>query len=449
MASRLQDTFCRQYSDSWTGHFQQLVIPTSLKGRCKKCDQQEKIKSEADIIAVDTDIQRGLLDSVSQSRYENKTQSFGPANRDYYPANQWSLVTTSDAILPDPEPKQRVRMIGSPSFIKPSQEENRLPSLLTIYQQIPMACEALLARDHVRAEYGTSRDWWQGDSIQGRGVVVSLDGENLMDEAPTPVIDEVQRLMAFLELTERAYGSCDALVESINHSRHRPWTSEIDADAHLLTTWLAECAEANANEKLRDVFTTAAFDRLNGEVISDQTFQVFILSLRYDLDGTPSLYDLIDEVLWGSWVVEHPSEVTFNPGHILTFQFRSSGSPAEWPLVWYADRYLDENKDKALHMLHEQHRTEEERNTLQMRQNRLEHVTSSKTKKSIPATDLLKVVKPFLCGERPPTDELERRDEVIATGAKYHPLKEYQEIGRRLQIVADEILQKHEGLSLM
>ena len=382
---------------------------------------------------------------MNLSRYENKTQSFGPANRDYYPPNQWSLVTTSHAVLPDPEPRQRVRMIGSPSFIKTNQEESRLPGLLAIYQQIPMACEALLVRDHVRPEYGTAKNWWQGDPVRVRGHVVSLDNTDQVDD-PTPVIDEVQRLMAFLELTERAYGSCDALIESIGSSKYRPWTSEIDADAHLLTTWLGECAEAETNEKLRDVFTTAAFDKLNGDVISNQTFQVFILTLRYDLDGTPSLYDLIDEVLWGTWVVEHPSEVTFKPGHILTFQFKSSGNPAEWPLVWYADRYLEKNKDKALHMLHEQNRIEEERNTLQMQQNKMEQVTSSKTKKNIAAADLLKVIKPYLSGEGPPIDELEQRDEVISTGARYHPIDEYRKFGRELQAIADEIQQKHEAL---
>lgn len=398
----------------------------------------------------DAELQQGLINSMNSSRHEANTMSFGPATGEYYPANQWSLTTTIQKMLPDPEPKQRARMLGSPAFIKPSTAEDRVPGLLTIFQHIPYAREALLLRDHVQPEYGSLKDWWQGDSIRSQGIVTSAD-QSQSEEQSTPTIDEVQRLMAFLELTERAYCSSEPLKEALSSSRFHPWTDDHDIDAHLLGVWRDEYKEIADDPGLMDVFTTIAVEKTNGRITEQSPFQIFKLSVQYATD-IGSLYDLIDEVLWGMWVIDAPTEVFLKPAEVLTVQMIQNSTTngivfdsIDWPLSFYADRYLEENKDKALEMLYAQASTEEERNNIQVQQNKLEQVMASSNSKTIAATELLKVVKPFLSGERLPIDELDRRDEVVASGAKYHPLDEYQSVGKELQAVADGILKKHEG----
>ena len=387
---------------------------------------------------------------MNSSRHEANTVSFRPATGEFYPVNQWSLTTTTQKVFPDPEPKQRARMLGSPAFIKPSPTDDRLSGLLTIFQQIPYAREAFLFRDHVRPEYGNLKEWWQGDPIQSRGIVTSTD-QSQSQEVSTPVLDEVQRLMAFLELTERAYCSSEPLKEALSSSRFRPYSNEKDSDADLLTTWCEEYKEMADDPVLMDAFTTIAVERTDGKTTEESPFQTFKLTVQSAAD-IGSLYDLIDEVLWGMWVIDAPTEAFLKPADIMTFQTIQNSTvngilfdSIDWPLSFYVDRYLEENKDKALEMLYAQASTEEERNSIQVQQNKLEHVMAPSDSKKVAATELLKVVKPYLSGETSPTDELDRRDEVVAGGAKYHPLDEYQSIGKELQAVADGILRKHEG----
>jgi len=138
--------------------------------------------------------------------------NFMPAeeNKDYDP-NQWALTTTvTKEVARELSPHERMRQSGCPAFFKPSAASYNLANALTILHSIPKAREAFLSRPHVLQYYRHQPDWWSGERIETPRVI-NVDGYKPRFCEAEDEIAEIQRLMAFLDGTDRAYATVDVL----------------------------------------------------------------------------------------------------------------------------------------------------------------------------------------------------------------------------------------------
>lgn len=127
-----------------------------------------------------------------------------------YDSNQWALTTTQthEIFLP-PSPVDRKRQPGEPVFLKPTNSgSSNLSAAFTILHSIPSAREALLARNYCRSDYGHDDQWWDGQNIRILRIINVDDEESQIPEE----LVEVQRLIAFLDQSTRAYGSAEGIA---------------------------------------------------------------------------------------------------------------------------------------------------------------------------------------------------------------------------------------------
>jgi hypothetical protein len=137
-----------------------------------------------------------------------------PAGKHYDP-NQWALMPAPRAetkeITRHPPPQLRKREDGAPAFLRNSLVSYTLSGLLTIMHAIPSAREAFLLRCYLQDDYGHHPKWWDGEKIQSTRIIEVEDERLRFAEAEEQLI-ELQRIMAFLDRTDRAYGCIDSLA---------------------------------------------------------------------------------------------------------------------------------------------------------------------------------------------------------------------------------------------
>lgn len=271
---------------------------------------------------------------------------FGPANREHYDNGNWTMTairSNTKEILPDPEPEDRRREINTPAFLKPSADRNRLSALIKILQTIPMSREALLNRENTIRDYGHDSEWWDGSAIKApKTINVAQEGQYPQDEE---LIHETQRLIAFLEETERAYGSVESLlnVEGIN----RPGNDQLLA--RYLERWRAITAKATPNYALLNVFQSTGIKNQGTEPWLEEKHDFQVLELRIDevlADRGHTLYDAIDDILWAdenessfeNIYISHLGEIFIVDATCVSET--ASGLGIRIPPVWYSDRYL-------------------------------------------------------------------------------------------------------------
>ena len=267
---------------------------------------------------------------------------FGPATEAYYDNDKWAMTAArshAQEILQNPDPEYRKREPGAPAFIKPSLAGNYIPPLITILHAVPLAREALLARDHLIENYGYNNEWWDGQAIETPRVI---DVDNPTEEPiHAELIHELQRHIAFLDQTERAYGNAEALANSDGLRRFR--LSEVENE--LLQTWSSGIAKLLPDFELRDIFQ-------NTVSIDETTRSFFSLDLPLSedmLDCGMTIYEALDDALWTA------NRATFQSDTFLTRvadvlvinayrqNQRGSGLGIKIPAVWYADRYLQDS----------------------------------------------------------------------------------------------------------
>ena len=278
-------------------------------------------------------------------------QAFGPATRDHYESDKWAVTLSgphTQEIILNPEPADRRRPRGAPAFLKPSPAGHRLPALLKILHSIPMAKEALLNRTNVLPDYGHDRDWWDGTAIKFLKIVnLDLQGRQANND---DIIYESQRLMAFLDETERAYGSTDVL-------------SKLDVMGGLYsekvkdfyTAWHDASIHSVPDAHLLDVFTSTG-RKVSPENPQSETFYCLTARVDEEISGSGlTLYEVLDNMLWGD--IREDEETFFERiGDVFTLEICNlvpniSGLGIEIPPVWYADRYLPSSTKQAKDML--------------------------------------------------------------------------------------------------
>jgi hypothetical protein len=276
---------------------------------------------------------------------------FGPANRSEYEPGKWEMVpmgkTSAQEILPDPEPADRKRDLNVPAFLKPSVDNHRLGAFLTIYHEIPLIREVFLDRIDVLPSYGHDKEWWTGKSIELPTIQIADEYEE------SEVVWEIQRLMAFLDKTDRSYGSAEALANLRNVKQAVPYQ---DVEAAVLNAWRHVFRDQPVIKK---VFSKGVAKE-SREDIDVTEFAILDLNLPPKDSTQETLYDLADEAMWPNL---EPSEVSESPylshvSDVIAFRVQEDKSRkdieykdlSEVPAVWYPDRYLKSERQAALEM---------------------------------------------------------------------------------------------------
>lgn len=295
----------------------------------------------------DPELKEALLASLRPQESgvtSTNTPAFGPATRSQYESGKWDLVptTTLREIMSDPEPEDRKRDLGVPAFLKPSLEDHRIGALLTIYHEIPMIRELFLDRANTIANYGNDREWWTGKTMEGLSMTVTEEVEH------ADFRHELQRLMAFLDKTDRSYGSAEALV-NLPLVQRLLRNSDKNTDSAVVEAFKEVCQ--NNQSKIKKLFSRGVDGP--AEIIQKE-FAILELSLPSDDSPAETIYDIADAAMWESSGYDlNSTPFLTNIGEVIAFRLNAWATAKKRisvPAVWYPDRYLETGRQAALDM---------------------------------------------------------------------------------------------------
>ncbi|KAJ8127329.1 hypothetical protein O1611_g6307 [Lasiodiplodia mahajangana] len=331
----------------------------------------------------DADLARAIAESAAESGitqqetgvidHETTSKYFGPANRPEYDSEMWAMVPTKASVevdATDPPASNRKRDIDAPAFLRQT-KNHRIGALLSIYTKIPLARNFLLRCGRQAPTYGHNTEWWKGKPILRQDVLAKMArGEEIWGEDARPdFVDELHRLVAFLDMSERSYANVDNLAETkaIDPS-FDSWASDIEGS---LFAALRDIGLATPGSGVENMMTTGEITRVvpppddqfetdeqNEEEINSP---FFFLDLELDEDNytwVNTMYDALDHLLWSDALSSDrafPDDTTMavllKPAEVLTLRFAGPGltRPCEIPAVFYADRYMNSRKDLAVH----------------------------------------------------------------------------------------------------
>lgn len=278
---------------------------------------------------------------------------FGPATRDEYEDTAWAMTLlgpTSREVQIHPDPEERKRGSDHPAFIRPSEEGDYLAGFLTILHEIPLAREALLLRNRVLSDYGHNPQWWNGVGIP----TLPPEDHEQVRKVDSAILAEIQRLMAFLDRTDRAFGSAESLIQSLSKSK-KPWYPQ-SSIMHFLEIWQIAAISAVSENRLNTVFSSMAKKRYAESDSPDVSKEIFWIDINSSPGETETLYDCMDAAVWDS-ESDFPDtaldEIWFqNVSDIFTIRISNPTLGAESvgikiPAIWYPDRYIEACKQFA------------------------------------------------------------------------------------------------------
>ncbi|KAI3316909.1 hypothetical protein HD806DRAFT_516497 [Xylariaceae sp. AK1471] len=353
-------------------------------GRLIDLTAQEAAAGPTNTAQEDADLARAIAESAAESGikqqevgvidHETNSKYFGPANRSQYDSDLWAMVPTKTMVGAedtDPSPSNRKRDTDAPAFLR-QKKDHRIGALLSIYSKIPLARNFLLSSGKPALTYGHNTEWWRGQPILRQDVLAKLArGEDVWGEDAHPdFIEELHRLLAFLDNTERSYANADTIAETkaIDES-FGSWMPDVE---DRLFQALQDANAGNPDCGIEDMTTTGKiisiitplpdqpeFDSQSEE--EESTTQFIFLDIAIDSEGyswANTLYDVLDHLLWSSALSldytfpdDAKTAVLLKPAEVLTMRFGSGGlvKPCEIPAVFYADRYMNSRRDLALH----------------------------------------------------------------------------------------------------
>lgn len=258
---------------------------------------------------------------------------------------------------PEPEPSRRKREAGVPAFLRcrteNAWEKHRVGAILTILHSIPAARNALLRYGAPPPQgYGHDPEWWKGKAILPPAAQAVHDAGELTwgDESKPRWSEELHRLVAFLDLTERSYGTADVLADTAPEGQLSSTDSErdffdflrYDADnLQYVKSLITTCHLANVQD---DEAPFAQSDRFGMLDFSCSKEQLTMAESIY------SLWDRIFHMDYRNWTGDE-SDALFalitEPSEILTMRLTADdGLPKriEIPRVFYIDRYVASNR---------------------------------------------------------------------------------------------------------
>jgi len=277
---------------------------------------------------------------------------FGPANRPDYDPDEWAMVRVK-TYGPDPDPALRVRKPGAPVLLRCRDEgwnKHRLGAMLMVYNQIP-AARNLLLRCGGPPGYGLGNksDWWKGETIFPPGMAPDSNG---WGAEPSPNwVDELLRILAFMDSTDRSYGTADMLAKAKHPDVDE--TGDVEKD-FIKSVMVAHNAQGTGKdlEVLVASAEVVSFDNLVPQ--TDEFFGILDLQLGSPINPVAprSLYEVFDYIFMVNlrYHMDDPSTGRMawilNPSEVLTLRFtgdESFPSQLEIPDTFYLDRYLKYN----------------------------------------------------------------------------------------------------------
>lgn len=274
-------------------------------------------------------------------------QQFGPAQRAYYPPEQWALapVASSREIFDHPEAQKRRRVPGHPAFLRGSSETGYNAPLLTIYHSIPLARAVFLLPPLQVLEYGHNVEWWSGTTDENNKSLTTQEVSE-GDEDRRRFCAEVQCLMALLDNTTRAYGSVDALC----YMRYYQYFQAESLSTKLLETWGRAALDEAPNEPLTQVFTSIATRA--PDIPGAQPEEKEMWQIEGALSGAQSLTEVLDKIFWPDALNNKLEDIWMERfGHIVTFRIFNdeTGAPSlgiSPDEELYLDRYTPELRER-------------------------------------------------------------------------------------------------------
>ncbi|EXJ79672.1 hypothetical protein A1O3_07952 [Capronia epimyces CBS 606.96] len=323
---------------------------TASASAVKTLKEQEEMNDPA--------LQRAMEESLRQNlpAQENGVTvadtHFGPAVRDYYDPSNWAMTTFSSSreIVDHPAPSKRRRIGDEPAFLRGSKETDYLGPLLTIYHSIPLAREALLMPSLKIHNYGYDGSWWSGSSNENTKAI-SADSALQIDKDDCNLLAEVQCLMAFLDGTNRAYGSIDALADLQAVRR----TNEELNFLRCLTAWSNAALRQAPQEQLTQIFTSVAMKNTGpGDSPPEERSLLHVQAPINRIPGE-SLVDLLDHTVWNDAMGILDDVWIDRCAEVFTVQVRdpNNGKSAldlTIDPLWYPDRYMYECREVMQHI---------------------------------------------------------------------------------------------------
>ncbi|KAM0291650.1 hypothetical protein ACHAO9_003777 [Fusarium lateritium] len=318
----------------------------------------------------DDDMQRAIRESAQEAgitmpQHESgitgpsepaPVNAFGPAKRETYDESSWAMVPTGPSKESSPNevlPSKRKRVPGAPVMLVNSgiqSGHHHLGGLLTIIHEIPIARNALLGIGTPATTYGHSNDWWRGQEILSPEVLAKMaqtttwdHGEHKSDSA---FDEEIHRLMAFLDSTERAYGSVSVLADLLAH----PYGTGMEKQFY-------ETLGRKHSESIRPILQVAALAMFHGDDLEeDAKFGLLEMDhSRNDYRFIKTLYESLDHVMWGDTLgwdkIHEGSKMAFfrEMGEVFVLNTAGDGpeDSIEIPQELYPEKYLMSRKDEA------------------------------------------------------------------------------------------------------
>lgn len=308
-------------------------------------EQEERELQEAVAMSLNQNLGHQEMGITSSNQ-----SNFGKATRDHYDEGAWAMTlfnSSAQEIIISPDPADRRRVADEPAFLRPSQDNLYLGGLLTILHSIPLAREALLLRNKVLPKYGHDPQWWNGQPINLPKIVTMQDAQD-GDTAWDEILYETQRLVAFLDATNRAFGSVDAL-SSLKSMVSYDSESGI---SQFLEKWQEAAVRADPGNQLATVFSSNAFKCPLSVYDTPIQKEFFILDPFVEPDHGQTLYDVLDRTIWSDRPGEELDDVWLeHVAEVLMIKLDSSDSAksvdVKIPAVFYPDRYLATCKDLA------------------------------------------------------------------------------------------------------
>ncbi|KAF5598877.1 hypothetical protein FPCIR_2677 [Fusarium pseudocircinatum] len=317
----------------------------------------------------DDDMQRAIRESAQEaglpvSHHESgiigtsepRPPHFGPANRETYVAADWAIVPsdpTKERTLNEFTPSKRKRAPGAPAMLVISSVqggEHRLGGLLTILHEIPLARNILLGIGSPATTYGCNNDWWRGQIILSPEVLAKMAEEGNSDpnvhKSGNAFEDEVHRLMAFLDSTERGYGSISVLADIL-----------ADSDTQGMEKQFYETLGKRHADVAQPMMQVAGVSLFYGD--DEEEVAIFglleIEHFQHEYNCIKTLYEALDHVMWSDTVgldnIHDGAKMAFfkKMGDILVLDTTGDGpsDSFEIPLEFYPEKYLMSRKEEA------------------------------------------------------------------------------------------------------
>lgn len=367
-----------------TGYFHGSAAPTRPPSRA---NNRSPLGAPTTSAQEDEDLQRALAQSAAESGIPPQEAGiidtganapyFGPANRPEYDSEQWAMVPTKVemVVATEPPPSARKRDPEEPAFLRsnPDHREHRLGAIVSILHKIPLARNILLSIPPPAPSYGYNTQWWNGQVIlkQEQLNAMATDGAEdygIGENTQPDYTDEVHRLIAFLDNTERSYGSGDPLSDARGVWDSQTWWD--GSEKNFFETLQLKGIE-NSEFDTRPMMTRV---KLEPKPISERESQLVdaesdtedyekecaLIDVDLDFEAytwVNSLYDALDQLFWmANCSLDDPftegvgTAIITQPGEVMTFRFSGTGlhKPCDIPAVFYADRYTESRKNQAV-----------------------------------------------------------------------------------------------------